>query len=103
MLTVNVTVNVKEEYIQDFIKVTIKNAEGSNKEEGIVRFDIIQNQEKTNEFMLVEVYKSTEAIALHKETEHYKVWQDTVANMMETPRTKVIYSSIYTKDTNYEL
>ncbi|MGL1892829.1 MAG: antibiotic biosynthesis monooxygenase [Spirochaetaceae bacterium] len=103
MLTVNVKVYVKEENIQDFINASVENANGSNKEDGIIRFDIIQNIADPKQFMLVEVYKTLDAPALHKETEHYKKWRDTVADMMEKPRTNEKYSQIYTKDTNYEL
>ncbi len=103
MLTVNVCVKVKEENIQDFIDASIINAKNSNKEPGIARFDIIQDKSNPQNFMLVEVYKNEEAPAEHKSTDHYKEWRSTVESMMAEPRTNVKYSSIYTKDTNYEL
>ncbi len=103
MLTVNVCVHVKEEYIQDFIEATIENATLSNIETGIARFDLIQEQDNPQKFMLVEVYTTPEAPAAHKETEHYKIWRETVEPMMTEPRSNIKYSTIYTKDTNYAL
>lgn len=103
MLTVNVKVVVKTEEIKNFIKATIENAKNSNKEDGITRFDIFQEQDNPQNFMLVEVYNSHDAPGKHKETDHYKKWRDTVAPMMAEPRTNIKYSSIFTKDTNYEV
>ncbi len=103
MLTVNVQVRVKKEFINEFITETIKNAKESNKESGIKRFDIIQDINDPQNFLLVEVYTTEDAPAKHKETAHYETWRDSVAKMMEIPRTSIKYSSVYTKDTNYEL
>ncbi len=103
MLTVNVKVQVIESRIQDFIDATIENAQNSNNEPGIARFDIIQEREYPENFMLIEVYKTPEASMAHKESSHYKKWRDSVAEMMASPRTNIKYSTVYTKDTNYEL
>jgi autoinducer 2-degrading protein len=47
-------------------------------------------------FVLVEVYKDANASPVaHKETEHYKVWRDTVADMMAVPRTAIKYKNIF--------
>lgn len=43
-------------------------------------------------------YRSTEAAAQHKETEHYRVWRDAVADMMAIPRTSVKYSNLFPGD-----
>lgn len=103
MLIVNVNVRVKKNNIQDFIDATIKNATQSNKESGITRFDIIQEEDDNQNFMLIEVYNNPDAPAQHKDTKHYKIWRDTVADMMDSPRTNIKYNTIFTKDTNYVL
>jgi quinol monooxygenase YgiN len=43
----------------------------------------------------VEVYKTTEASAAHKETPHYKRWRDKVMNMMAEPRKGIKYANIF--------
>lgn len=103
MLTVNVKVVVKSHEIQNFITATIENASKSNREDGIARFDIIQEVDNPQNFMLVEVYKTEEAPAKHKETDHYKKWRRIVAPMMEIPRSNIRYNTVYTKDSHYEL
>ena len=48
------------------------------KEAGIARFDVIQQADDPTKFVLVEVYKTADAPAAHKETAHYKRWRDAV-------------------------
>jgi autoinducer 2-degrading protein len=50
---------------------------------------------------LVEVYHDQQATAAHKETTHYKVWRDTVADWMAEPRNGVKYESRYPDDTQW--
>ena len=40
------------------------------------------------------VMTSEEAAAAHKETNHYKVWRDTVADWMAKPRQGIKYKGI---------
>ena len=48
---------------------------------------MIQQSDDPARFILVEVYRTPEAPAQHKETAHYATWRDTVAEMMAEPRT----------------
>jgi len=85
MLVVHIQVHVKTEFIDAFKEATLANARASVKEPGIARFDIVQQQDDPARFVFVEVYRSAEASAAHKETKHYQVWRDTVAPMMAEP------------------
>ena len=95
MLIVIVHVHVEEDCIQDFIRATRKNAESSMKEEGIVRFDFIQQIDDPDRFVLMDVYRSEEAASDHKKTDHYQEWKNTVADMMAEPRYSIKYHEIY--------
>jgi quinol monooxygenase YgiN len=114
LLAVHVNVTVKEGMEEAFKKASISNAKESIKEPGIARFDVIQvflehltslliftlagcmqNIEMPNKFILVEVYKTDEAPADHKDTAHYQLWRDTVADWMAEPRTAVKSRSIF--------
>jgi autoinducer 2-degrading protein len=101
MIVTLVNIWVKETYIEDFITVTIKNHKESVKEPGNLRFDILQDAEDPAKFVLYEAYKSEEAAAAHKSTDHYKAWRDTVVNWMAQPRQgfrhKIIYPVDYKK------
>lgn len=91
MLVVHVHIIVKNEYLEDFIKASIENASNSVQEPGIARFDFIQQVDDPTKFMLIEVYKTEEAQARHKNTAHYEKWRDTVAKMMAEPRYAIKY------------
>ena len=101
MLIVLVYVNVKPEFVEEFKRVTIENASNSVKEAGIARFDVIQQTDDPTKFILVEVYKTAQAPAAHKETSHYERWRDTVAEMMAEPRQGIKYSNIFPEDVDW--
>lgn len=95
MLVVHVHIHVKPEYVEAFKAATIANARESVKEPGIARFDFSQQQENATRFTLVEIYRSPEAQAAHRETRHYQTWRDAVAPMMAEPRSSVKFTNIF--------
>lgn len=98
MLVVHVHVHVHEGSVEAFKAATVANASASVQEPGIARFDVIQQQDDPTRFILVEVYRTPEAPAAHKQTEHYVRWRDTVADMMATPRTSVKFDNVFPDD-----
>ena len=94
MFIVHVFVDVKPEFVDEFKAASIANAQNSIKEPGIARFDVVQDIADPTRFVLVEVYRTDAAPARHKDTEHYKIWRDTVAPMMNTPRSARKFSNI---------
>ncbi len=94
MLIVHVHVHVKPESVAEFMQATIENAEASIHEPGIARFDVVQQQDDATRFVLVEVYRTPEAPAAHKETAHYAKWRDAVAPMMAEPRQSVKFNAV---------
>ena len=85
MLIVHVHVQVLPEAVEAFIAATRDNAAHSVQEPGIARFDVAQQADDPTRFVLVEVYRTVDAPAQHKETAHYQRWRDTVAPMMAAP------------------
>jgi quinol monooxygenase YgiN len=98
MLIVHVHVSVKPDCIEAFRQATVENARASVQEPGIARFDVIQQMDDAAKFILVEVYRSPEAAAAHKETAHYARWRDTVAEMMAQPRASVKFTNVFPAD-----
>lgn len=98
MLIVHVYVRVKSQFIEAFKSATIENARNSVKEPGIARFDVIQQTDDPERFVLVEVYRTEQAAAQHKDTEHYQAWRDAVAVMMAEPRASVKYANLFPED-----
>lgn len=90
-----VYVHVKQEHIAEFIEATRKNHEASVQEPGNLRFDVIQSIDEQTRFVLYEAYDSEEAVVAHKQTVHYQVWRDTVADWMAEPRRGVSYDGLF--------
>jgi len=95
MYIVLVHVEVKVKDIEAFKNASMINAQNSLQEPGVRRFDVIQQIDNPSMFVLVEVYNSLSDAAGHKETAHYAIWRDTVADMMAVPRKGVKYGNIY--------
>ena len=95
MLIVHVFVHVTPESVDAFRAATVENARNSVKEPGVVRFDVIQQDDDPTRFVLVEVYRTDDDPTRHKETAHYAVWRDTVASMMAEPRRSVKYREVF--------
>jgi quinol monooxygenase YgiN len=95
MLIVQVNIQVKLEFVDEFIKATLENARNSLMEPGIARFDVLQDSSDPAKFVLCEVYRSVDAPAKHKETDHYLSWRDTVAGMMAEPRKGIQYKNLF--------
>ncbi len=101
MQIVHVHVHVKPEAVEAFKQATLENARNSVKETGIARFDVIQQVDDPTKFILVEIYKTADAPAAHKETAHYKRWRDDVMSMMAEPRQGIKYSNIFPGEANW--
>ena len=94
MIVTCVYVQVKEQFIDDFIAESKKNHNESVKEPGNLRFDVTQQSDNTTKFMLYEAYVDEESANAHKQTEHYKVWRQNVEHMMAHPRNGIKHKLI---------
>jgi quinol monooxygenase YgiN len=101
MLVVHVHVRVKLECVEAFRQATLENARNSVKEPGIARFDVLQQADDPTRFVLVEVYRTPDAPAKHKETAHYQTWRDLVASMMAEPRSSVKLTNLFPDDAGW--
>lgn len=90
-----VYIAVKPEYVEAFKEASRRNHEHSVCEPGNVRFDILQSAENPAQFVFYEAYRSQQDSAAHKETEHYRIWRDTVADWMVQPRKGISYHGLY--------
>ena len=81
-----------------FRAATLDNARASVREPGVARFDVVQSTEDPTRFVLVEVYRTADAPAAHKQTAHYARWRDAVADLMAEPRTSARYVNVFPED-----
>ena len=68
MHIIHVHVHVKTECVEAFKAATLENAWQSVREPGIARFDVVQQADDPTRFVLVEVYRTPDGPAAHKET-----------------------------------
>ncbi len=90
----HVQVHVRPESIDAFREATLKNAQGSRAEPGVLRFDVLQDTKEPARFVLVEVYRDTAAHAAHRETAHYLAWRDAVTDMMAETRSSRTFVNV---------
>ena|ERR1700685_2077868 len=98
MLIVHVQIHVKPESVEAFRKASIENARNSVQEPGIARFDVLQDATDPTHFVLVEVYRASEARAAHRTTAHYAAWRDAVEDMMAEPRIGIQFHNVFPGD-----
>jgi len=94
MIIYCVTIYVKSEYREDFIKATLQNARNTRKEPLNIRFDVLQSNDDPDQFLLYEIYRDG-GVDAHKATIHYKKWRETVEEMMASPRQGIQYTNIF--------
>ena len=103
MLIVHVHVHVKADQAEAFRAASVENARQSVREPGVARFDVIQQQDDPTRFVLVEVYRTAEDPAKHKQTAHYQKWRDAVEGMMAEPRSSVKYANVFPDEDGWDL
>ena len=101
MLIVHVSVFVKPHFVEAFKAATVENARQSLQEPGIARFDVVQAVDDPTRFVFTEVYRTADAPAAHKATAHYAKWRDTVAPMMQEPRSSKQYQNVFPEDSGW--
>lgn len=102
MIIVHVFVHVKPDSVDAFQAATLENARNSVREPGVVRFDVVQQEDDPARFLLVEIYRTAEDPARHKATAHYARWRDAVEPMMAEPRRSVRYRAIFPEPAAWE-
>jgi quinol monooxygenase YgiN len=102
MLIVHVHVHVTPDSIEPFTVATLENARNSIQEAGVIRFDLIQQDDDPARFLLVEIYRMPEDAARHKTTAHYAKWRDAVERMMAEPRRSVKYHALFPEAAAWE-
>jgi quinol monooxygenase YgiN len=74
-----VTIQIKPEHREAFMKSMLEDARGSvTNEPGCLRFDVVQDADDPNRIHLFEVYRDQAAIEAHRKAPHYLKWRETV-------------------------
>jgi (4S)-4-hydroxy-5-phosphonooxypentane-2,3-dione isomerase len=95
MFLVCVHIQVKPEHLEEFIAASRENAENAVLEPGNLRFDVLQQADDPERFVLYEVYRDEEASKAHKQTAHYARWREVVEPWMAQQRKGVQYKALF--------
>ena len=95
MLVVCIHVHVKPEHRAAFVEASLENARNTIQEPGNLRFDVLQQADDPDRFVLYEVYRDEAGGKAHKDTAHYARWAETVAPWMAEPRKSVKYAPLF--------
>jgi autoinducer 2-degrading protein len=92
MYTVFVIVKVKPGAGEAFLEAARRNREGTRRESGNVRFDVLRAAHPSSDpadpelFYLFEAYQSAADFAAHQQTPHYHAFRESVSAIMAEPR-----------------
>jgi autoinducer 2-degrading protein len=94
MMMLIVSLEVKPERVDDFLKLVTFNASESRKEPGNLRFDVVRSVASPTRFSLYEVYNDDAAVQAHQATAHYARWRAEVEALLSTPRVSEKFTSV---------
>lgn len=101
MIIKSIYMFLKEERVDAFIEASTENRQESIKEEGIIRFDVLQCKDDPTKFMFYEVYKTEAAVEDHMKTKNFSKWNNAVMPWFSKPRERVLYSAIVPDENNF--
>jgi len=98
MYALTVTAHVRENEADTFVQKTLECARATRKEDGNIRYDILQDEDDPSCFVIYEVYRTKDDFLLHRETPHSIKWKAETESLMTRPRKRIRSHSIYFSD-----
>lgn len=93
MLVQMVSIKVKEGHAADFLEAFRINYEGTRKEPGNLRFDVLRDPNDEHSFLIYEVFASEAALDEHRKTPHYQECVRLLEPISVGPRTKQFFNA----------
>lgn len=72
MIRLNVFLQVSEENREELLSAATRLVENSLTEKGCIAYDLFQSTTRGGVFMICETWATEEALAAHKQSEHYR-------------------------------
>ena len=69
-------------------------AEASRKEQGCLRFDVLQHTMRANHFTVIEVWENQKALDAHAAAVHTKQYRDALQPMSGSPLDERVYKAV---------
>lgn len=97
-----VTVRIKPEKREEFLKAIEIDALGSERDEpGCMRFNVLQDDKDANVYYFYEVYVDDAALDAHRKAPHYAAWSRAAETCLEGDRTRIECHSVFPADPAY--
>ncbi|MBM3926423.1 MAG: antibiotic biosynthesis monooxygenase [SAR202 cluster bacterium] len=103
MISIFVTIKVKQGKMEDFIKAVYDDAKGSVRDEpGCYRFDVLRDSKDPNLLHLYEVYADQAALEAHRKMPHYTKWRSIVDPWFDGPAQRVEMTTLFPSDAGWK-
>lgn len=91
-----VTVKIKPESRDRFLEVIEHDATASVRDEpGCLRFEVLQDESDPDTYYFFEVYADEAAVAYHRETPHFAVWNEASKELLAEPLGRVLANPVF--------
>lgn len=98
-----VTIKIKPEHHDEYLKELLLNAKGANEDEpGCLRFDVVQDGQDANTVHLYEVYKDEAAFKDHQASAHFKRFGEVAGEWRDGPSVLHVGPNIYPSDSDWK-
>lgn len=103
MFAIWVSVHVKPDREEDFLKAIEEDARGSRDDEpGCLRFDVLQDADDAHHYFFYEVYRDEAALTAHRAAPHYQVWAAAVEDgVLERPSEAIRTTAVFPRDAEW--
>ncbi len=102
MFAIWVSVRVKPERRDDFLRAIEEDARGSREDEpGCLRFDVLQDDDDPYHYYFYEVYRNEAALAAHCAAPHYQVWAAVASGVLAEPAAITRTASVFPSDAGW--
>jgi len=93
-----VHIRLKPGCVEQFLDVFTVNYEGTRAEPGNYRFDVLQDPQDENHFVIYEMFESEAAVDVHRQTEHYRTTAEGLKALMSTAERQKEYFRLVMPD-----
>lgn len=98
MLIQLVNIKVQDGTRDTFLEAFTINCEGTRKEPGNIRFDLLHDPEDDNNFFVYEIFESEAALDEHRKTAHYQTCVKMIDPITLGGRSKTYFTPVLVQD-----
>jgi autoinducer 2-degrading protein len=89
-----VHLEVQPDKLEEFLAEALPNVQASRTEPGVEQFDLLQQIESPQRFLLYEAYRDMPALEAHRSTPHFQRWLEKGVPLLVGNRIRVLYSRV---------